>query len=252
MERRTFLKLSAVTGIVAVDPLGISSSFTFAGDPPKFEPKKSKVKELEAIIDTKTGKVEANPNIFMRNSNCVACYGNCGNRVKVDSKGKILGVAGNPYNPENAEYPLGMDEPLENAYLAFSQYKDMGNKNRATVCQRGNATLDAHYDPDRILVPLKRTDKRGKGKWKPITWEEAVTETVEGGKLFSEIGEDQTIEGFRQVYDTKTLIDPKQPEFGPKSNQLVLFGGRGDGRNQIYSRFSNAFSTVNYYGHGYS
>lgn len=252
MKRRTFLKLSAVAGVAAIDPLGISSSFSYAGNPPKFKSKKSRGKELEAIIDPKTGKVEVNPNIYMRNSTCVGCYSNCGNRVKVTKDGQILGVFGNPYNPDNTEYPLEMDEPLENAYLAFSSYQDMGNKHRATVCQRGNATLDAHYDPDRILVPLKRTGKRGSGKWKPITWEEAVNETVEGGKLFSDIGEDHEIEGFRQVFDHETLIDPEQPELGPKANQLLLFGGRGDGRNQFYGYFNQGFGSLNQFGHSYS
>ena len=39
MKRRSFLKLTAIAGIAAADPLGITSSFSFAGKPPKFEPK---------------------------------------------------------------------------------------------------------------------------------------------------------------------------------------------------------------------
>ncbi len=252
MKRRSFLKLSVLAGVAAIDPLGITS-FTHAGNPPKFKPEKSGGKELEAVIDTETGKVEVNPNIFMRHSACVGCYSNCGNRVKVDKRnGQILGVYGNPYCPETAETPLDQDSPLEDAYLAFSTYKDIGNKHRATVCARGNATLDAHYDPNRILVPLKRADKRGKGKWKPITWEEAIKETVEGGKLFADIGEDHEIEGLRDLYDHETLIDPERPELGPKANQLVFFGGRGDGRTTFSNRFMKAFGSVNHFRHGYS
>lgn len=252
MERRSFLKLSVAIGAAASVNLGITS-FTKGGNPPEFEPAKSRGKELEAVIDTTTGNVKANPNILMRHSECVGCYSNCGNRVKIDKRnGQILGLSGNPYNPENTENFLDLNEPLESAYLAFSQYKDMGNKNRATLCLRGNGTLEPHYDPNRILVPLKRTDGRGKGKWKPITWEEAVKETVEGGKLFSDIGENHDIEGLRKIYDHKTLIDPKQPEFGPKANELVFFGGRGDGRTPFFSRFMKAWGSVNQYGHGYS
>lgn len=252
MKRRSFLKLSLAVSTAAAVDIGITS-FSYAGDPPKFTPKKSRGKEIEAVINTKTGDVEVNPNILMRNSACVGCYSNCGNRVKVDKRnGQILGVTGNPYSPENTENYIDFEEPLETAYLAFSNYHDMGNKNRATVCARGKGTLGAHYDPKRILVPLKRTDKRGKGKWKPISWEEAISETVEGGKLFSEIGENHEIEGLRQVYDHKTLIDPDQPELGPKANQLVIFGGRGDGRTAFAGRFAKAWGTLNQFGHGYS
>ena len=253
MKRRSFLKLTAVAGIAAVDPLGITSSFSFAGKPPKFEPKDSGGKELEAIIDTKTGKVDVNPNILMKHSSCLGCYAACSNRVKIDKRnGQILGLNGNPYCPENTGIPINFERPIEDSYLAFSSYKDMGNINRATLCQRGNITMEAHYDPNRILVPLKRTDKRGKGKWKPITWDEAIKETVEGGKLFSEIGESQEIEGLRKLYDHTTLIDPKQPELGPKSYQLAFIGGRGDGRTPFAGRFAGAFGTANFFSHAYS
>jgi anaerobic selenocysteine-containing dehydrogenase len=128
----------------------------------------------------------------------------------------------------------------------------MGNINRSTLCQRGNATMEAHYDPNRILVPLKRTGKRGKGKWKPITWDEAIKETVNGGKLFSDIGEDREIDGLRKVYNHAVSIDPLQPELGPISNQLVMIGGRGDGRTAIGNRFTSAFGTKNSFSHAYS
>lgn len=252
MQRRSFIKLSMLIGAASLTGLGIDS-FSYAGDAPEFKPPHSKGKELEATVDISTGKVKINSNIYMRHSACVGCYSNCGNRIKIDKRNnQILGLSGNPYNPENTENFLDFEDPLDNAYLAFSNYKDMGNINRGTVCARGRATLDSHYDPNRILVPLKRTDKRGKGKWKPITWEEAVKETVEGGKLFSDIGENQDIEGLRQVYDHKNLIDPKQPEFGPKANGLVFFGGRGDGRTAFASRFNAAWGTTNFYTHGYS
>jgi anaerobic selenocysteine-containing dehydrogenase len=37
------------------------------------------------------------------------------------------------------------------------------------------------YDPDRILYPLKRVGARGEGKWKRITWDEALNEVA--GKI---------------------------------------------------------------------
>lgn len=252
MRRREFLKLSAVAGAVAATGLGLNK-LSLAGEPQAFTLMNGNGRELEARIDPKTGLVEVNPNILMRNSACLGCYSSCGNRVKIDKRsGQILRLFGNPYNPNNSEPHLNFEAPLTDAYLAFSTYKDRGHIARSTLCARGNATLQAHYDPYRILVPLKRAGKRGEGKWQPITWEQAVQETVEGGALFKNLGENTPVEGFKQVYDLKTPIDPAQPELGPKANQLVLMGGRFDGRTVISARFAGAFGTVNQYGHGYT
>ncbi|HVJ50796.1 twin-arginine translocation signal domain-containing protein [Desulfitobacterium sp.] len=252
MKRRDFFKFSAVVGAVAVTGLGFEN-LSFAGQPPEFIPATGGGQELEARINPKTGEVELNPNIVMRNSACLGCYSSCGNRVKIDKRtGQIMRVFGNPYNPTNAEPHLAIEDPLTESYLAFSRYKDKGHQARATLCARGNATLQAHYDSYRVLVPLKRADKRGEGKWQPISWEQAVQETVEGGTPFQHLGETTPIEGLRQVYDPKTLIDPKQPDLGPKTNQLVMLGGRFDGRTVFSGRFAGAFGTRNMYTHGYS
>jgi anaerobic selenocysteine-containing dehydrogenase len=37
-------------------------------------------------------------------------------------------------------------------------------------------TISHVYDPDRVLYPMKRIGKRGEGKWKRITWNEALDE----------------------------------------------------------------------------
>ncbi|GAB4273528.1 MAG: molybdopterin-dependent oxidoreductase [Candidatus Promineifilaceae bacterium] len=47
---------------------------------------------------------------------------------------------------------------------------------RGRNCAKGPATHNQIYDPERILYPLKRVGKRGEGKWKRITWDEALTE----------------------------------------------------------------------------
>lgn len=259
MKRRTFLKILGGVGAVTVTGLSVGcqkeAEEVVTPEAPKNFPEPSKFGGIkpEAKIDLATGKVEADKNILMRHSACLGCYSSCGNRVKIDkATGKILKVYGNPYNPNNAEPHLSFEEPLTESYLAFSSYKDKGSVHRGALCARGNATLEAHYDPMRILVPLKRTGSRGEGKWKPITWDEAVNETVEGGTLFKDIGEDTVIDGFKKVRDLETPIDPKAPELGPKANQLILFGGRGDGRASFAGRFANSFGTLNNFGHGYS
>ncbi len=47
---------------------------------------------------------------------------------------------------------------------------------RGRNCAKGPATHNQIYDPERILYPMKRVGERGEGKWKRITWEEALEE----------------------------------------------------------------------------
>lgn len=205
---------------------------------------------VEATVDPKTGAVTPNDDVIVRYSACLGCYSCCGNRVHIDrSTGRIFGVGGNPYNPNNAYPFLDRDEPLEAAYRSMS-YAVGGQQVRGALCGRGNGTWDAYRQPDRITVPLKRAGKRGEGKWKPIGWDQLIEELVEGGKLFADIGEDREIDGFRALHDTKTPLDPSSPELGPVANQLVMLGSRGDGRSNVGSRFSSAFGTKNNIGHG--
>jgi len=46
---------------------------------------------------------------------------------------------------------------------------------RGKLCAKGNAGFLHVYDPDRIMTPLLRTGKRGEGKWKRISYEEATS-----------------------------------------------------------------------------
>ena len=47
---------------------------------------------------------------------------------------------------------------------------------RGRNCAKGPATHNQTYDPERILHPLKRVGARGEGKWKRISWDEALEE----------------------------------------------------------------------------
>lgn len=59
---------------------------------------------------------------------------------------------------------------------------------RGRLCAKGNSGMWYSYDPDRILFPLKRVGARGEGKWKRITWDEALTELA--AKLDAALAED--------------------------------------------------------------
>ncbi|MHB1405459.1 MAG: molybdopterin-dependent oxidoreductase [Desulfitobacteriaceae bacterium] len=255
MNRRDFVKSVTAVGTVTALGLGVEKlvpavlADEVIANPTPYD---HEALPVEMRIDPQSGKVELNPDIALRSSVCLGCWSNCGNRVKVDKKtGKILRVLGNPYHPSNAEPHLPYTTPLMESYKSLGQFKEIGHTGRATVCQRGNAAFQMVYDPNRILTPLKRAGKRGEGKWKPITWEQAVQETVEGGELFKAIGENAMIEGLRQVRDLKTPLNPDQPDWGPKANQLVFIGGRDDGRTEFANRFiTKSFGSPNFYGHG--
>lgn len=44
------------------------------------------------------------------------------------------------------------------------------------ICAKGQAGINQLYDPDRVLYPMKRVGKRGEGRWKRISWDEALEE----------------------------------------------------------------------------
>jgi anaerobic selenocysteine-containing dehydrogenase len=46
--------------------------------------------------------------------------------------------------------------------------------NDGSLCPKGLAVTQLLYHPDRIRYPLKRTGKRGEGRWQRITWDEAL------------------------------------------------------------------------------
>jgi thiosulfate reductase/polysulfide reductase chain A len=76
---------------------------------------------------------------------CEMCVWRCGVLAKVRG-GKIVKLDGNP------------DQPHSNGKL----------------CPRGQAGLATTYDPDRVLSPLIRMGKRGEGKFREASWEEAL------------------------------------------------------------------------------
>ncbi len=46
-------------------------------------------------------------------------------------------------------------------------------------CQKGACWSCLHYSQDRITHPLKRAGKRGEGKWKKVSWDEALTDITD-------------------------------------------------------------------------
>ena len=55
---------------------------------------------------------------------------------------------------------------------------DNGEGTQLRACARGRAYRQRVYSPDRLKYPMKRVGKRGDGKFKRITWDEALDEVA--------------------------------------------------------------------------
>jgi anaerobic selenocysteine-containing dehydrogenase len=127
---------------------------------------------------------------------CQQCNTQCGIKVKLVD-GVAVKIDGNPFSPWNLIPHLPYDTALtETASID------------APLCPKGQAGLQAAYDPFRIVKVLKRAGKRGENKWVTIEFDQAINEIVEGGKLFANVPgeENREIEGLRSLY---ALTDPQ-------------------------------------------
>ena len=65
---------------------------------------------------------------------------------------------------------------VENGRLVKMEPQPNSIRTEGTMCPKGHAGVNQIYDPDRILHPMKRAGKRGEGKWKRISWDQALGE----------------------------------------------------------------------------
>ncbi len=121
---------------------------------------------------------------------CQLCSTICGITGYVKD-GRVIKIEGNPNDPNS----------------------------RGHLCARGHAGLNHLYHPERLLYPLKRVGKRGEGKWKRITWDEALDEIATKLKAVRESGAPEefafhqgrqrskdALKRFLNAYGTKTQL----------------------------------------------
>ena len=84
---------------------------------------------------------------------CEMCVWRCGVLAKVRD-GRVVKLEGNPEHPHS----------------------------RGKLCPRGQSGLMNTYDPDRVLTPLIRAGKRGEGKFRKASWDEALDLTASSMK----------------------------------------------------------------------
>lgn len=122
-------------------------------------------------------------------STCLGCFARCGIFGYVEY-GRLVKIGGNKAHPNS----------------------------RGRLCAKGQAGVNALYDPDRILYPLKRQGARGSHNWKRISWDEAFTEITNKAKAIQDRG---------------------RPE------ELVFYSERDITTPNLTRRFGHAFGTPN-------
>jgi menaquinone reductase, molybdopterin-binding-like subunit len=143
MERRDFIKISALSSVMAT----LEGCRSAENQLIRFIP------EEELIPGIATWK----PSV------CTLCPSGCGLQVRV-----MQGEAEVVRHGQQGLIKMGLAKKLE------------GNPqhpvNRGKLCARGQAGLQVLYHPDRITHPIKRTGARGSGEFQEITWDDALKE----------------------------------------------------------------------------
>ncbi|MEE8346821.1 MAG: molybdopterin-dependent oxidoreductase, partial [Dehalococcoidia bacterium] len=99
-------------------------------------------------------------------------------------------------------------------------------------CQKGAAWSRLLYSPERVLHPLKRAGKRGEGKWKRISWDQALSEIA-----------DHILNAIEEV-GPESIIDEGTPGQGgllssfPFSRVMQLIGSLRTDVNAVINDFS--------------
>ena len=93
-------------------------------------------------------------------------------------------------------------------------------RNRGKICSKGQAGINQVYDPDRVLYPMKRVGKRGEGKWKRISWDEALDEVTSRLKKLRDSGHPEKFMfhyGRMKGSDSKIIKSNFLPAYGTKT-----------------------------------
>ncbi|BDQ33455.1 molybdopterin-containing oxidoreductase family protein [Pseudodesulfovibrio portus] len=102
-----------------------------------------------------------------------------------------------------------------------AEYIEGGVPLKGSLCPRGAAGTALSYDEERPQYPMVRTGKRGEGKWKQVSWDEAL---------------DYVADELKRIQDT----------YGKDS---VLFSDRGGPFRDFYRAFLRGIGTANYNNH---
>jgi len=156
MDRRDFIKLTAITGT--------SATLAGCGNP------EHQLIRFVPDEDLVPGVADFKPSV------CPACGAGCAVTVRVmDADVQTV------RNGQAGVVAMAVAKKLEgNPKDPISQ---------GGLCARGQASIQITYHPDRLTQPMKRSGPRGSGLFAPVSWDEAIGELV--AKLDAIAGGDQ-------------------------------------------------------------
>ena len=146
MDRRSFIKLTAVSGTTA--------ALTSCGGGAE-----NALVRFVPDEDIVPGQATWKPSV------CPMCSSGCGLTVRVmdadrdvvrDGQAGLVKIYAAKKLEGAAEHPV----------------------NHGGLCTRGQAAIQATYHPDRITQPLKRSGNRGEAKYQAVSWDDALAELV--------------------------------------------------------------------------
>src|SRR5436309_13889275 len=145
MDRRNFIKLSALTGT--------SATLASCGNP-----------EYHLIRFVPEDRLVPGVAVW-KPSICPLCSAGCGLSVRV-----MEGDAEVIRNGQHGVTKMGLAKKLEG--------EPANPINQGKLCTRGQAAAQITYHPDRVGHPLKRAGARGEGKFEEVPWDQALGELV--------------------------------------------------------------------------
>ncbi|MEM9412358.1 MAG: molybdopterin-dependent oxidoreductase, partial [Planctomycetota bacterium] len=228
-HRRQFLKLGAAVASSAV----VASSSKSSAKPRRVRSKK-KLPAKKSNSHSLIGRPdpEKYKNTKQVPGMCQLCSTICGIIGHVKD-GQLIKIEGNPNDPNS----------------------------RGRLCARGQAGLNHLYHPERLLYPLRRVGKRGEGKWKRISWDEALDEIAAKLKAIRDSGHPENfafhqgrqrskdaLKRFLNAYGTKTQLSHRSLCSGNRraANLTYLWESDWDLNDVEHSKYilnfgSNAF-----------
>src|SRR3954470_22399148 len=141
MERRDFIKLTAISGATA--------TLAGCGNP------EHQLIRFVPDEDLAPGIAEWKPSV------CPACAAGCAVNVRV-----MQADVDTVRNGQSGVVTMSVAKKLE------GQPKDPISQ--GGLCARGQASIQITYHPDRLTHPMKRSGARGSGAFTEITWDEAT------------------------------------------------------------------------------
>jgi thiosulfate reductase/polysulfide reductase chain A len=118
---------------------------------------------------------------------------------------------------------------VENGVVTKLDPNPMFPKSKNMLCPRGNAGIQALYDPDRLKYPMIRIGEKGEGKFKRVSWDEAYDAILNGTDKFK---------GLKQILEEE------------KDNRSTFVFCAGEGMAEhTFKTFYTGFGSANWLNH---